>query len=156
MKESLSLKKNDLWVNLVLLVVSTGVAVESYRMGLGDFHSPGAGFMIFGASTLLGLLSFHLLLKTVLGRDSSKKNPWRGKNWRRVASVFLLLALYIIFLGFLGYLVTTFLFLFLLFKILGHRGWTVPLASGVAVALITYLVFSQWLALNFPAGLVSF
>ena len=57
-------KDANLWVSLFLLIFSIGVANEAYRLGLGDPHSRDPGFMFFGASSILGLLSLHLFFKS--------------------------------------------------------------------------------------------
>jgi hypothetical protein len=116
MRERIAKKDPNLWVSLFLLIFSVGVAHEAYRLGLGDFHSPGPGFMFFGASCILGLLAIHLFFKSLLATErKGRESIWRGKRLGRVASFFVALAIYNFLLERLGYLLTTFFFLAFLF-----------------------------------------
>ena len=49
--------------SLFWLLVSISVFVESLRLGIGTPQNPGMGFMTFGASGILGILSLLLFLK---------------------------------------------------------------------------------------------
>jgi hypothetical protein len=55
-----------------------------------------------------------------------------------------------------GYLVSTFILMLLLFWVLEKKklGWV--LASSVLSTLLTYVVFSKWLNCQFPDGLFGF
>lgn len=149
-------KISNPWVSLFLLVFSVGVAIEAYRLDLGDLFAPGPGFMLFGVSSLLGLLSLHLLLKFLMTQKLRKINPWAQRNWRRVISVFITLTIYIFLLEPIGYLLTTFFLLVFLFRSLGSRRWGSILGGAALISFATYQVFSIWLTLHFPKGIIHF
>jgi len=56
----------------------------------------------------------------------------------------------------LGFLPTSFLFLFLLFKITKPGSWLEPFILSGATAVATYYVFSVWLRVPFPRGMLAF
>lgn len=149
-------RDNNLWVSIFLFIFSVAVAREAHRLGLGNLHSPGPGFMMFGASSLLGLLSFHLLLKFFMARESTQKSPWAGRRWGRLIAVFSALTIYVYLLNPIGYLLTTFSLMVFLLRILGSRRWVSIVGSAAFISFLTYVVFSLWFSLNFPKGVFRF
>jgi putative tricarboxylic transport membrane protein len=156
MREWISGKDGNLWTSVFLLIFSGGVAIEAYRLGLGGLHSPGPGFMLFGASSLLGLLSLQQFLKFLMARRLAGKNTWVQKHWRRVILVLVSLTIYNVLLNKVGYLLTTFFLLVFLFRILGSRKWVLIVGGAALISLLTYLVFSLGFELYFPKGLIPF
>jgi len=156
MRKWIGKKDRNLWVSLFLLIFSTRIAIEAYRLGLGSVHSPGPGFMMFGASSLLGLLSLHLFLKFLMTQESIRRGARTGKYWKRVIAVFIAFTIYIYLFDPLGYLLTTFFFMVFLLKLLGSRRWVFIVAGAAFISLVTYQVFSLWFALNFPKGVIRF
>ncbi|OLE38406.1 MAG: hypothetical protein AUG00_05555 [Candidatus Rokubacteria bacterium 13_1_20CM_2_70_7] len=52
----------------------------------------------------------------------------------------------------LGFLATTFLFLAVLFGAAQPQRWVVSVALSVTTAVLTYVVFKIWLAVQLPSG----
>ncbi len=156
--------KNDLnfWPSILLMIFSGAVASEACNLGLGSIHNPGPGFIIFGTSCLMGLLSFHLFCKSLLAREGEGRKTedvWEGKRWRQVTFVLMALVIYVFLLNPLGYLLATFFFLIFLFWIIKEdtkRGWILIPGISALVSCTTYLIFSRWFALQFPKGLIRF
>ncbi len=124
-------------------LVSVVVFTESVRLGLGTLRNPGRGFLTFGASGLLGILSVALFLEASLRKEErTEGSPFAGILWRRILSVVVALALYSVFMPTLGYLVSTFLLMTFLFRILARRwtGWVI--FSSLFSTILTYLIFS--------------
>ena len=147
-----------LYPSLFLVVSSSLVACEAYRLGLGDPHSPGPGFMIFWASVLLGLLAIHLSIRCLVTRQKNRQHVWEGKQWQQSISVFVTLLLYIVLFKPLGYLLATFFLLVVLVKTprKGKAKWLVIVGSAALTSLITYVVFGLFFSLQFPKGVLNF
>jgi len=148
----------NLWVYLFLIVFSIAVAKGAHRLGLGDLLSPGPGFTFFWTSILLGVLSLHLFLKTLLTDAKKDKYLWKGKRWSKVASMVVCLIIYTLLLDFLGYILITFIVLVFLFRIAGgeKKNWILILMAAGVSSFVTYFVFSRLLALQFPKGILQF
>ena len=156
-------KDGNLWVSLFLLIFSVGVAIKAYQYGLGDPHSPGPGFMFFGASIILGFLSIHLFFKYLLAMEhKGEKSIWRWKRLGQSASFFMALMIYNLLLEPIGYLLTTFFFLTFLFWVTRGEGkskkgeWVSILGGAALTSFLSYLMFSRFLMLPFPKGLIKF
>jgi hypothetical protein len=148
------MKTYDQISSLFWLLLSISVCIESIRLGIGTLRHPDMGFMAFGVSVLLGILSLGLFLRAILKKEEAKIEPFfSGKLWKRVLFVLIAILIYSQLMPVVGYLISTFLLMSFLFWIVkGQRWWGVLILSFLAT-LITYYVFSVWLKCQFPEGL---
>lgn len=151
------MKTYDRATGLFWLILSFAVFLESLHLGIGTLRNPGLGFMAFGASLLLGLLSTILLLQTFFRKESGKTTPpFAGKLWRKVLYVLIALLAYANLMGVGGYLLSTFLLMSFLFWVVRGQKWQLVLLYALVTTLITYYVFSVLLKGQFPEGLFAF
>jgi len=151
------MKTLDQTSSLFWLLVSIAVFVESLRLGIGQVHDPGRGFITFGASGILGILSLGLFIRASLRKEEGEREPFfAGKLWKRVIFVLVSLAVYSRVMPVLGYLISTFLLMILLFWVLERKRILLVVFSSLLATLFTYLVFSKWLNCQFPDGLFGF
>ncbi len=137
---------------LFWLVLATAVCAGSLRLNVGTPSEPGSGFIPFGTGFLLGILALVHLVQISLRKDE-KEEPLLGDvRWKRGAWVAGSLILYALFLPLLGYLLSTFFFMAILFSIYERKKWWVVGSSGLLVVLVTYFVFHYWLKVQFPVG----
>ena len=139
------------------LLISLAVFVESIRLGIGTLHNPGRGFLTFGASGLLGILALVLFVQTsIRNEDVERVSLFGGKLWERIVFVLIVLGLYSVFMPTLGYLISTFILMTLLYWVLERKkiGWV--FVSSFLSTVMTYLIFSKWLNCQFPEGLFGF
>ncbi len=142
--------------SLFWLFFSIFVLIESLRLGIGKLSDPGMGFMSFGASALLGILSFLLLVQTSFKKEGIKILPlFQGRLWGRVFLVIVALFIYSKFMPIAGYLISTFLLMSFLFWIIRGQKWWWILISSLVITIISYYIFSKWLNCQFPEGLFS-
>jgi putative tricarboxylic transport membrane protein len=136
------------------LLVSLVTLRESYRLGIGSVHNPGTGFLSFWAAAILGILSLVLLLMALLKKEASTRTPlFAGTAWKRVLFVLAVLTIYAVLMPVLGYLISTFMLMLLLFWVLEKKRFGVVFLSAFLTTFVTYLVFSKWLNCQFPEGL---
>jgi hypothetical protein len=151
------METHDRWTSLFWLAFSIFVCIESLQLGIGKVRNPGMGFLAFGSSVLLGMLSLTLFVQALLKKEEEKtKQLFAGTLWKRLLFVLIALLMYAGFMPGLGYLVSTFLLMTLLFWILERKklGW--GLILSFLSTLITYYVFSVWLKGQFPEGPFGF
>jgi len=151
------MKLYDQTSSLFWLLVSVAVFLESIRLGVGDLHNPGRGFLALGASGILGILALILFLRTSLQKTGGERESlFAGKMWRRILFVLVVLWLYAWAMPTVGYLISTFILMSLLFWVLEKKKPAWVLASSVLGTLLTYVVFSKWLNCQFPDGFFGF
>lgn len=140
------------------LAISIFVCIEASRLGIGDFHSQGPGFLPFLSGVMLSALSIILLVTSTLKKMEKRgiKNLWKGMSWGKVVLVLSLLLIYALLLPILGYLIATFGLIILLFGIVGKTKVWIKVVAGIITVLATYMVFCVWLEVQLPKGILSF
>jgi putative tricarboxylic transport membrane protein len=139
------------------VVLSAALCVKAVSLKLGAPSDPGPGFLPFGTGALMGILALaHLLKVSRPSNETVQGEPlWQGLKWKRCLSVVLAVFVYALLLPYLGYVVTTFFFMLVLFSLYGRkRRWLVIVGSLLVIG-VTYWVFHIWLQVQFPSGLLG-
>ena len=155
---TLHMKKSHLlplvfWIGLGLFVL-----VHSYSLGLKGITGPGPGLMPFLVGLLLLLVSFYLLVTSLLKRrdgDDVREERQSTVNLGKVSLVVASLIAYAVFMERLGFLITTTLLLITLLKGMGSKKWSSVVMFSVLTSLITYFAFT-YLRLRLPMGILRF
>lgn len=146
------------WIGFSLFIM-----IFAYRLGLEDktglegVRNPGPGLMPFLCAFPLLCISAYLLIDSILKRrhhaDTREvaKQEQGQTGYRKIAFVLLSLLGYAFLLNTLGYLITTFLALVLLFGVMGSK-WRNAVIASLVTVLATYFVFTR-LGLLFPEGI---
>ena len=146
---------------LIWLILGIGIVIGSIKLNLGNLHKPGPGFMPFLSGALLVILGLILLIYTIISKGSweeevkVKKIGVKG-NWKIFLLTLIALFAYAILLEPLGFIFSTFLFLFSTFKITEPKKWLAPLVFSVSTIILSYFIFSFWLRCQFPKGIFRF
>ena len=149
-------KNTNLWVNLFLMILSGAVINEAVELEVGTPGNPGSGFMILGASAVLGLLALHQFIKSFRLHKPPSETTDERIHWGRIIAVITANLLYILLLKPVGYLICTFIFLYFLFQVLEKGRWVLRMIGSALTSFLTYLLFARLLSLNLPKGWVSF
>jgi hypothetical protein len=147
------MKPYDRGSSLFWLCYSIFILIESLRLGIGKLHAPGMGFMAFGSSGLLGILSFALFVQSLSTKKEDRTQPiFAGTLWKKALMVLIALLIYSRLLPVAGYLISTFLLMSFLFWIVERQKVWLVLILSFLTTLMTYYVFSKWLNCQFPDG----
>jgi putative tricarboxylic transport membrane protein len=144
---------HDRTSSMFFLAVSIIVIVGSIQLGLGTTHQPGPGFVTFGASGLLGILSLAAFLRTILKKGSGGEALFRGILWWRVLFSGLAILAFALVMPTLGYLTTSFLLMLFLYFMIHEQKWYWVIISSLLSSLASYYLFSKLLNCQFPDGL---
>ena len=128
------------------------------RMGLGPLNAPGPGFFPAVIGGVLSSLSAALFVTAARRQGPpEKKNFWKQEgSWAKILPSLLSLVFYLAFLDFLGYLLTTSLFIFFLLKFVGKKGWGPSILMALIVSASSYALFRMGLGVLLPRGFLSF
>jgi putative tricarboxylic transport membrane protein len=110
--------------------------------------------MSFLLGLILVLLSLYSLILSLLkkaGEEGSAKEGRSKANYGKIALVLVALVMYSFILEKLGFVITTWIFLFLLFRSMGNR-WITTLIGSTFTVLATYFVFT-FFGVRFPPGI---
>jgi putative tricarboxylic transport membrane protein len=142
-------------INLVMLLIGAVFIIESMRLGLGRIQRPGPGMLPLITGSGLSLVALYSLVLSLLV-PKGKEARFFGPSIGNVLVILVGLVAYVLLLPWLGYLTGTFMLLTLLFRAGGFRKWGTIVASALLTSAVTYLVFSTWLNLRFPKGVLGF
>lgn len=146
----------DRAVSVVFILFSFLLCAESYRLQIGTYRTPGAGFLPFGVGLLIGILALILMIRPADRKGGVKAPaPSPGKRWQDILRVLAFLFLYALLLEKIGFVLATFLFMVALLKWVESKSWPAALVTGSAVAGATYLVFEIWLQTQLPRGVLG-
>ncbi len=143
---------------LVWAGLGLALCMGSLRLGLGTLQSPGTGFASFLGGGLLGVFGFILTVYSRLEKSSPQEITPRISSPAKLKQP--LLALLVLFsypllLKVFGFILSTFFFLFFLFKAMEPRKWFTLMVISLGGSLACYLVFQVWLRVSFPKGILG-
>ena len=130
------------------------LAIGSLKIQVGTLSEPGPGFLPLWSGVLLGAASVvHLLQLFKRNSDGGAAPFWKEVHWLRGAWVVGGLVTYSFTVEYLGFLLTTFLLMLILFSLYDRKRWGLAIGGSLAVISVTYVVFCVWLKVQFPSGI---
>jgi putative tricarboxylic transport membrane protein len=150
------MRKHDLIMALIWMGLGITLAVSAYRLGLGELRSPGPGLMPFLFGISLSACSLPIFIRALrVTYEQKHENLWSGVAFKRLIVVVASLLSYTLILEKVGFAVSTFFLLFLLFKAIGSRKWSFSLIVSVLTVAVSYFVFVILLKVELPLGLLE-
>lgn len=132
------------------------VAVSSYRLRLGTLENPGPGLAPFLLGIMLSLCSLPILVRSFLVMMKNEKGGdesiWSGIQFKKLIIVVASLLGYWMFLEKIGFILTTFLLLLILFKTMDSQKWRAVLVASILTVLVVFIVFVVVLRVELPSG----
>ncbi len=147
--------RSDRIAALFFIALSLFVCQQSTVIGVGSLRKPGPGLMAMGAGIGVGLLALAVLIRSFLskpeasGVDRANETAGRGRLLSLCVSLFVYAAL----VSWLGFALSTFLFVFFLLRTAESEKWWLSLLKAGLVTAGNYLVFVEWLGINLPKGI---
>jgi len=131
----------------------------SFLLGLGTFREPGSGFLPFLAGGFICLMAIIVFLQSFIpgkGVQGKIATLWAGVNWHRSFIIAIAILGFILVLERLGFIITSFLLMFILFKVVEKLSWAKAIFIPGLVLGLTYLVFDVFLKTTLPKGFLGF
>jgi putative tricarboxylic transport membrane protein len=158
-KEIYGLKKRDIIPALIWIIIGLVVMIVSYQMSLGTVHTPGPGMLPFILGSLLVILSLSISIKSLtLFKKTSSGNSeagiWAEIEFKNILIIVVSLVAYALMLEKIGFLITAFLFLFVLFSVFDSRRWIFALGASLLTVSVTYTLFVLALQVELPSGIL--
>lgn len=149
------MRKSDFIVGIIWMALGIAIAWRAYRLGLGTLMHPGLGLVPFILGIFILFFSTLILILShdVKGALTQVRYMWSDIDVKRIGLVLLYLIGYAITVEKIGYLITTFIFLFLLSKTISLLRLRASLLISLISVLISYLLFVTLLNVPLPSGL---
>lgn len=143
-------------ISLLLLIFSGSYLLKSLSIPYGRISEPGPGIFPVGVGILMTLLTFFNFIKFFHGVPSKKTGESlpQGKDFYRWIGILLVLVFYGVFLGVLGYILSSIILLMLVLFLLGMNGWIRIVLISILTSVISYYLFSIILDVPLPRGIL--
>ena len=141
---------------IFFLALSVYVCAMSLRLNLGTLHKPGPGFIPFWSGVLLGVLTLIMLIQGMRAHQTSDSVKREKTHWKPISLTLIALFVTVLIFEYLGFVVSTVLFVGFLFKGVEKKGWFVTLVASLALALASHYIFKVLLQAELPKGIVGF
>ena len=146
------------WTSLVWLGAAVYICIGSLSLSLGSFHNPGPGFFPFWAGAIMAISSgivFFQFRRVSSGKEIIKP-LWPNKDrFLKVLLAALALFVYAECMEYLGFLISTSIFLVFLLRAIEPQRWSLVILEALVVSGISYLIFEIWLKTQLPKGLLQ-
>lgn len=120
---------------------------------MGKWRHPGPGFFPFGLAIALILLSLALIFKC--WKKDSSPPFWPERTWLRPLLGVAILVFYALVVDFIGFILTTFLFLVIWMWVIERLRWRTILSISVGTTVALYLIFNLFLEVPLPSGFLG-
>ena len=152
--------KADRISGTVCLILSVVVAIESFRLELGNLYSPKAGFFPFVAAIILGVLSLILILSAARQKlevmEKGEEITFDRHGLVKVSYVIGSLFVYSILLNTLGFLLGSMLLMGFLLGVVEPQKLYIVILGGISIPIISYYIFVVALQVQMPVGFLGF
>ncbi len=152
-EERLSMKISDMGSSVFLMVLGGLVAWQAEKLSIGGIHAPGPGFFPFYLSLLLILIGIAIFVQGLREKPEQKEAAPRKM---RMAVTLIAIFIYPFLLEPLGYLLTTFLLMLLIIKMMLEKVWWFAPSLAFVISLFSYIIFKMWLQVLLPTGFLGF
>jgi putative tricarboxylic transport membrane protein len=161
------MKKGEIVLSAVCVVFFSFMFYEALELrGVGRFGEVGSGFwplLSLGVSTVLSLIWLITNIRKYSEEQrETKKNPEpenAAEAWSRrkkVGSSLVCLLWYIIIMPWIGFLLSTMLFVFAFVLALDERRKTVLIVSPLLITAAIIIVFAKFITMPLPKGVGIF
>ncbi|MBI5968485.1 MAG: tripartite tricarboxylate transporter TctB family protein [Deltaproteobacteria bacterium] len=155
------MKNRDLFSSLFWMAFGVLFLVGALQQGLMRKGVPGPGFLPFISGIILISLSLMVLIPA-LRKQKKERGAWGREKFftERDSLKKILLALMALFafgfsLGYAGYLITTFLFILFIMRLMEPIIWRTVLITAFATVIFSYLLFVVLLDVQLPQGILG-
>ncbi len=158
----MEIRNRELISSLFWMGVGCVFCIGAWKYGIFRGKLPGAGFFPFMAGTVLIALSMAIFILSLRLRQRSSeiqagKESFfaRQDSWKNILLALVALFAYWLALSYLGFLLTTILFLVFLLRFINPQSWITTLTVSILTASATYILFNLWLKVRLPAGVLK-
>ncbi len=150
---NLTMKKADIFAAMTIVPICLYVFYESGRWPVeATIGTP--TLIPRGVATCVLFAAGMLLFRALTGKSLPLESKLEGKNIRRVILTGLITAGYVLVIERVGFIATTFVYMFLFIWILGERRWSRLILFSIVVSIAIYSVFDVGLHVPLPRGLL--
>jgi putative tricarboxylic transport membrane protein len=149
---------HDQLTSILGLIIGALILIHSLSYDLGSYSFPGPGLFPFLHGTVIIILCLVGLVDASLERLNGVlwTAVFKGKLWWRPCLSIAFLLFFASALEYLGFIITTTIFIALILKVLERRRWSIALMVALACSLASWALFKIGLMAQLPSGIWGF
>jgi len=153
------LKKLNLAVDVIVFFLGALMCWASLQMRYGKVARPGPGFLPFWCGALISIISLALFLHQLWKKNRAPKKSaeaFQGVDPLQPIAILGAMILYGLLYESLGFLLSNFLFLPLIFRLVWKKRWGFILIATLLMDIAFYLLFQELLQVQLPKGVLGY
>ena len=153
------MRRADIIGGMVTILIGIFAITQSMQIDYWWKFGPGPGFLPLWTSLILVLGGCLLLIQALRKPKPTEQRPRDPQRMRRLATIAAVAGLTVLTaLGmiYLGFSLAIFLFMALMIHVLGKYRWYVTVSTAISISLSFYFLFSKWLQVPLPKGILGF
>jgi hypothetical protein len=155
------MKKRDAVMAIFWVLLGLTISIWSATFPFGSRKSPGAGFLPMTVGLILILLGSILFFQTIKRKEKASGGTYpplipEGAAFKRFALTLAGMFLSVVFLEYLGFILTAFFLLLFLMRAIQPQKWRVAVFYSLASAISSFVLFRVFLKTPLPPGFVGF
>lgn len=139
----------------VVFSLGIGILWQGRHLSIGSLRAPGPGFFPTLIALTLMILSLFLIIP-VEKKKKKERQSFSARSAGRVLTVLVPLLFYFFFLEYLGFVVTSFLLLTVLFVGFASQRWHIAVLEASLFTGVAYVLFDMLLKSQLPKGVLGF
>ena len=148
------MKNVDIGVGIGLLILSSSIFWYAGSFKGLTVHSYGPDLFPRVLALFMSFLAILLIINAFLGKSLEKEDHIDPKGFLRVLVAIGICIVYLVLVNLLGFVTSTFLFLFVLMALLKQKRIILRIISSVTVSVIVWAIFRYFLVIPLPDGLL--
>ncbi|MFS0758093.1 tripartite tricarboxylate transporter TctB family protein [Noviherbaspirillum sp. 1P10PC] len=129
----------------LVLIAGLVVIFGSRKLGSGwTSDGPGAGYFPFYIGLITAISGLGVLYQALMGKNRNTEIFVDGEQFKRVMSVLIPAAVYVLAIQVIGIYVASAIYIALFMVILGKYSWVRSVILALAVAILFFCLFEVW------------
>ena len=129
----------------LVLIAGLVVIFGSRKLGSGwTSDGPGAGYFPFYIGLITAISGLGVLYQALLGKNRNTEIFVDGEQFKRVMSVLVPAAVYVLAIQVIGIYVASAIYIALFMVVLGKYSWVRSVILALAVAILFFCLFEVW------------
>jgi hypothetical protein len=140
----------------LVLIAGLVVIFGSRKLGSGwTSDGPGAGYFPFYIGLITAISGLGVLYQALLGKNRNTEIFVDSEQFKRVMSVLVPAAVYVLAIQVIGIYVASAIYIALFMVILGKYSWVRSVIVALAVAVLFFCLFEVWFKVPLFKGMVD-
>jgi len=152
------MKNRDLLSSVIWMALGAIFVSGALQQGLMMRDIPGPGFLPFLSGLALMFVSLFVLIPALRKREKGSRSDFFPERDSLKKLLFAVAALFAfgVALVQVGYLLTTFLFILFMMRLMQPRGWRTATLVALMTSGFSYILFVVLLGVQLPRGFLTF